>query len=103
MSPVSYNYQMISRNMPNTGAADTGDSIEPVLYRTGDLFNPDIASHWKTLQHLFPFWQGSCQEYDALSILNSRGNAGHFECHFWCISDDSFFPNPENRKINFHG
>jgi hypothetical protein len=47
MSPVSYNYQIISRNMPNTGATnDTGDSIEPVLYRTGDLFpygeNPAI-------------------------------------------------------------
>lgn len=47
MSPVSYNYQMISRNMPNTAAsADTGDSIEPILYRTGDLFpygeNPAI-------------------------------------------------------------
>lgn len=47
MSPVSYNYQMISRNMPNIGAAtDTDDSIEPVLYRTGDLFpygeNPAI-------------------------------------------------------------
>lgn len=47
MSPVSYNYQMISRNMPNTGATnDIGDSIEPVLYRTGDLFpygeNPAI-------------------------------------------------------------
>ncbi len=45
-SPVSYNYQIISHNMPNTGAADTGDSIEPVLYRTGDLFpygeNPAI-------------------------------------------------------------
>lgn len=38
MSPVSYNYQMIWRNMSGTAAADTGDSIEPVLYRTGDLF-----------------------------------------------------------------
>lgn len=46
MSPVSYNYQMIWRNMSGTAAADTGDSIEPVLYRTGDLFpygeNPAI-------------------------------------------------------------
>lgn len=46
MSPVSYNYQMIWRNMPDMAAADTGDSIEPVLYRTGDLFpygeNPAI-------------------------------------------------------------
>lgn len=46
-SPVSYNYQIISHNMPNTAAsADTGDSIEPILYRTGDLFpygeNPAI-------------------------------------------------------------
>lgn len=40
MSPVSYNYKMIQRNVPNITApvADTGNSIVPILYRAGDLF-----------------------------------------------------------------